>query len=81
MLMVEKMKDALNEKGFTYFRNGDYGVRVEFPEYIIYIFETLSGKILVKAETMRGEKISSRTYKTVEGAIKYIIMTDFFHSR
>lgn len=77
MSMIQIMKDILNENGFTYYRNGDYGVIVEFPEYIIYIFETLSGKILVKAETIRGEKISSRTYKTVNGALKHIIMTDF----
>ena len=77
MSMIEKMTDALIDNGFTYNRNGDYGVIVDFPKYNIYIFETLSGKILVKAETIRGEKISSRTYKTVKGAIKYIIMTDF----
>ena len=76
--MIQKMKDLLDEGRFVYYRNGDYGVIVEFPEYIIYIFETLSDKILVKVETIRGEKISSRTYKTVERAMYYIIMTDFY---
>jgi hypothetical protein len=76
-MLIQKIKQELNEIGFIYSRNGDYGVTIEFTKYIIYIFETLSGNIFVKVETLRGEKISSRTYKTVKGAMKYIIMTYF----
>lgn len=73
--MIQKMKNKLNEKGYIYESYGDYGVTINFSQYVVFINETLSEKLHVRVENLKGKKIDGKVYKTTSGVINFILKT------
>ena len=73
--MIQKMKNKLNEKGYIYESYGDYGITINFSQYVVFINETLSKKLHVRVENLEGKKIDGKVYKTTSGVINFILKT------
>ena len=70
--MMNELKIELAKRGYVFDIESDFGISVKFLKRIAYIDETLSDKLHIRIENYEGKKITSNTYKTINGLIKFM---------
>ena len=70
--MMNELKMELTKRGYVFDIEDDFSISIKFLKKIAYIDETLSDKLHIRIENYEGKKITSNTYKTINGLIKFM---------
>ena len=71
--MINEYRSILKSESFLFENIGDFSLEIKFSNCTIKVFETLSDKLLVQIYDTKGNKQLARSYKTIRGALNFML--------
>ena len=71
MYKIDFFKKALEVRGYVYEQLGDFQVQIKFENCTVVVWETLSEDLYFKVIDLKGDKVFTKTYKTINNIFKY----------